>query len=295
MVFHAPTRLDVQCVRSILRHQCGLPNELVLLVLDHARYWVECVDEHEEYVAILDSEWSHDSSHARLYFHLRPFVPPVSEDELDEEQKIKEIEFLVVSHDQGPGWPYISDSEGESFETSSWTEVSILRPRSISCETTPFLHRVQAPEDSSLEPLKNIYSATQHDLFLDNYMLVPRPSREPEPQRLHCTAMQEITYDESESLPDSHSRATKEGDHAWFLQGNEVGRGTSIFEGEMVPRYRIVWGSTRWLGNQGTGSGNDFIECLQPGDRICVWIRAKRKGWENHVYGVRVTIRYDII
>lgn len=38
-----------------------------------------------------------------------------------------------------------------------------------------------------------------------------------------------------------------------------------------------------------------FIETLQKNDWICIWARAKRRGWENHVYGVSMAVRYTIV
>lgn len=68
------------------------------------------------------------------------------------------------------------------------------------------------------------------------------------------------------------------GTHAWYLQGNQVARATSLFEGEMVKRYRVIWGckaNPRWEGNEGAGRGEGFVDSLREGDRILVWARAK--------------------
>jgi hypothetical protein len=69
-----------------------------------------------------------------------------------------------------------------------------------------------------------------------------------------------------------------EGQHAWYLQGNEVARAVSVFEGDYIRRYRVVWGckdNPTWEGNEGAGRGENFIDSLQDGDWICVWARAK--------------------
>ena len=69
-----------------------------------------------------------------------------------------------------------------------------------------------------------------------------------------------------------------DGDDAWYLQGNEVARATSVFDGEMIRRYHVVWGRKAhpaWVGNEGAGNGHGFIDSLKPRDWICVWARAK--------------------
>lgn len=100
------------------------------------------------------------------------------------------------------------------------------------------------------EVRENIYTALEHLSDIgDEELLVPRPSLEMEPQRLHCEPMREVTYSGEGGKPKHHDRDGREGDHAWYLQGNEVAKGPSVFEGDMVPRYHIVWGSSRWGGN----------------------------------------------
>lgn len=78
-----------------------------------------------------------------------------------------------------------------------------------------------------------------------------------------------------------HDKPTEhrvEGEHAWYLQSNQVARGVSVFEGEMIRRYRVVWGCKAnpvWAGNEGAGSGAEFLDTLKQTDWICVWARAK--------------------
>lgn len=166
--------------------------------------------------------------------------------------------------------------------------------------------------------------------------MVPRPSSDMEPQRLHCDEMKKITWsvearERQNEIYEEPSRNPRpwnaqasiqktemcderdEGKHSWYLQGNQVAKGTSVFEGEMVKRYHVVWGcaaNPTWKGDAGAGSGEAFVDSLQKGDTIVVWSRAKvgcrsnqgcladyiqqRRGWENHVYGVRMTLRYTI-
>ncbi|KAF2651392.1 hypothetical protein K491DRAFT_696518 [Lophiostoma macrostomum CBS 122681] len=61
---------------------------------------------------------------------------------------------------------------------------------------------------------------------------VPRPDQES--HRMHCPEMTVTGMGLGEEDVD-------EGKHSWYLQGNLVGKGTSVFEGEMVKRYHVVW------------------------------------------------------
>jgi hypothetical protein len=111
----------------------------------------------------------------------------------------------------------------------------------------------------------------------DEMQLVRRPSLETEHQRLHCDEMINDTASDHGPL-DSRPQSKKEGEYAWYLQGNEVAKGLSVFDGEMVRRYNIVWSSAstpRWVGNEGSGRGEGFVDALQEDDRILVWARAK--------------------
>ncbi|UPX12404.1 uncharacterized protein EKO05_0002952 [Ascochyta rabiei] len=115
--------------------------------------------------------------------------------------------------------------------------------------------------------LDSIYAATMAMHSNGTVELVRRPSLTVEPQRLHCAAMRE-----------TKSQGIKESEHSWYIQGNEVAREASIFEGEMIKRYNITRGCeanpVRTTG-EGAGSGDDFIDTSERDDLICVWARAK--------------------
>ena len=124
----------------------------------------------------------------------------------------------------------------------------------------------------------NVKAAARAMFPKNELQLVRRPSSDIEPQRLHCSEMVNVTRPGTEDPANARVEFMKEGEHAWYLQSNEVARGTSIFSGEMVRRYTVVWGSKsspRWVGNEGTGSGKDFVDSLQKDDWIVVWARAK--------------------
>jgi hypothetical protein len=95
MVPFVPDRADVHSVRAILAHR-KLPNELVLAILDHARYWVEHEENRADYKVLLEEDFSPSFTAACPYYAMLAF--PQRHQVESEALKIKEIEFLVVSH-----------------------------------------------------------------------------------------------------------------------------------------------------------------------------------------------------
>jgi hypothetical protein len=88
-----------------------------------------------------------------------------------------------------------------------------------------------------------ICTAAMDIFFRGELQLQSRPSSEMEPQRLHCKNNIDVADSEHGCAKFMRSWSEKEGQFACYLQGNRVARGTSIFRGEMVPRYTIVWSS----------------------------------------------------
>lgn len=90
-----PERADVYSVRAILA-RCKLPNELTLNILDHARYWVERVESRVGYKMLFDEEFTRSYNEAFTYLAVNAIPPGDPTD--TETPKLKEVEFLVVSH-----------------------------------------------------------------------------------------------------------------------------------------------------------------------------------------------------
>jgi hypothetical protein len=90
-----PSRADVYNVRALLASR-KLPNELVLTVLEHAHYWVERQHYCSELKILMDEDFSSEYSAAVPYLAMAAFPrrPRLG----SEAAKIREIEFLVVSH-----------------------------------------------------------------------------------------------------------------------------------------------------------------------------------------------------
>ncbi|KAJ8112473.1 hypothetical protein OPT61_g5167 [Boeremia exigua] len=255
-----PTLQDVESVLGILA-SFRLPNELALSVLDQAHYWLEIEFLSEDHVVLVDGGWSLDYSAVYPYLYI-PAYPWPRERHL----KVREITFTIVSHDQG--WTS-EDTEG-TYQTSSCFEVSILRPRTDSAlrrhSLQPGLHHLR---DMCVrgETVDGVYAASTIIHSKGMIDLVRRPFSLMEPQRLHCKEMMEVK-----------SQSREEGEHAWYLQGNEDAREKSIFEGEMIKRYTVTWGcadNPLDVTNEGAGSGNGFIENLKQDDFVCIWARVK--------------------
>lgn len=98
MTSFLPTRGDVYHVRNLLS-SCGLPVELTLEILDHARYWVERRHETEKLLVLMDYDFDTAYSTAYLYVGISAFPRAPASHRIDGERaKIKEVKFLIVSH-----------------------------------------------------------------------------------------------------------------------------------------------------------------------------------------------------
>jgi len=255
-----PTLQDIESALSILA-LFHLPNELALCILDQAHYWMEVELSSREHIVLVDESWSLDYSAAYPYLYVPAYPWPY-----ERYLKAREITFTIVSHDQG--WT-TEDTQG-TYQTSSWFEVSVIRPNGVSSarrhRLQPGLRRLREMNVRG-ETVDGIYTASNIIHSSGMVELVRRPSSVMEPQRTHCTEMMNVA-----------SQGVKEGEHAWYLQGNEVAREKSVFEGEMVKRYTVTWGGKHDPAQtpiMGAGSGDGFIDSLERDDFICIWARAK--------------------
>jgi hypothetical protein len=90
-----PARADIYEVRAILASR-EIPNELILSILDLARYWIRRSHAIEQHIVLMDEEYDTEYSAAYPYLGLEAFFP--SQYTGQETPKIREIEFLIVSH-----------------------------------------------------------------------------------------------------------------------------------------------------------------------------------------------------
>ncbi|KAF2018294.1 hypothetical protein BU24DRAFT_421275 [Aaosphaeria arxii CBS 175.79] len=116
---YTPDYDDVRAARTILQ-SLKLPTELVLDILDRARYWpcAHFVTRNRKSVK------SGMNIVSEICFEGPVFPPSVLESFQGEKVKLKEISWYIMSKDQG----WTSEGTEGTFQTHSWTDVSILRP-----------------------------------------------------------------------------------------------------------------------------------------------------------------------
>lgn len=151
--------------------------------------------------------------------------------------------------------------------SSSFFEASIIRARDVN-------NPAPVPRDCWDENTPpEIGSSSTEGLYFDRYgpnILIQRAAI---PERSNNTDLE----------------PQWEGSHSWFLQANHMANVNPVI-------HEIVWGREgEWEGGEGSGKGEGFVENLEPGDRIAVWARATRRGWENRVSRVKVDIRYTVL
>ncbi|CBX98218.1 hypothetical protein IAQ61_010315 [Plenodomus lingam] len=245
-----PTYKDVCHARALLR-TLDLPTELVLQILDYAQYWPVY-----EYSSHIPREASAETRHFRpcvatVCYEAAIFDNVIYDDirKSGERCQVKSVEFEVVSRDQG----WTSQNTQGTFETTSWTEVSIMR------DTTGKPHR------SCNFTLEGIYDS---------------------PASLHARLADQERDWELVKRPESASMGPQDGEghFAWYLQGNCVAAGNR--------EYHVSWTGDGFQGNEGSGTGEGFVRELKDGDRILIWARAKYPGWQCHVDYIKIVVRY---
>ncbi|KAF2869213.1 hypothetical protein BDV95DRAFT_499536 [Massariosphaeria phaeospora] len=236
-----PNYADICAARAILQ-SLKLPTELVLQVMNHASYWLEVeLTVHRQpgsyppaSVSPMKTSAATIQAHARLDFGLVERRFGISE---DEKPKIREIEFVVASKDQG--WASQQSQVG-TYQTSSWTEVSITRTM---------------PGHST---------SSSNEAWFPGYSLdYEHPGNFRNSAERHGSSV--ITRPAS---AEHYPQSTEEGDAAWYLQGNRVVKGHG-------DPYRIVWAEGYYEGNEGSGHGEGFVSKLKDGDTLLIWARAK--------------------
>jgi hypothetical protein len=164
---------------------------------------------------------------------------------------VKSVEFNLVSRDQG----WTSENTRDTYSTSSWHEVSILRDGDTSTNVDQILPIVNVPRSCP-----KIYQS-----IIDNrgWELVKRPEN----------ALQ--------------GPQGGEGDYAWYLQGNRVMA--------RMEEYRVLWSEEGREGNEGAGSGEGFVRALQDGDTVLVWARAKASSSPKQSHAVLTEVYSTLV
>ena len=233
--FTPTTYADVCRARAALK-TLKLPTELVLSILDHAQYW-PVVEISQSGRKIVARAGMNNPSAATLCLGANPYSTPVVEEAKlgGETAKIKRIDFDIMSKDQG----WTSENTQGTFSTSSWLEVSILRDASNINSLLPAPRLVNTWISSPMDYHTNMVGR--------GWSLVKRPE----------SALQ--------------GPQGGEGHFAWYLQGNRVMA--------VDQDYHVSWDQSGLCevdeDNEGAGSGDGFLDALEPGDRVLVWARAK--------------------
>lgn len=247
-----PTYKDVCHARALLK-SLSLPTELVLQILDYAQYWPV-----HEFSGSISRQLRAETRHfrpcvANLCFETAIFDNVICADirSSGERCRVKSIEFDIVSRDQG----WTSENTQGTFDTTSWTEVSIMRDTiGEPNRSAPILRLRGVPIDCPASFQEGLVDQER------GWELVKRPE---------CASI---------------GPQDGEGPFAWYLQGNCVAVGNR--------EYRICWTEDGCRGNAGSGAGEGFVRELRDGDWILVWARAKYPGWQCHVDSVKITVRY---
>ncbi|KAI0748609.1 hypothetical protein C8Q80DRAFT_1172803 [Daedaleopsis nitida] len=170
--------------------------------------------------------------------------PPLPASREGQSWKAKKVTWTIEGRDQGWG----GEHPGTFRSAYSWYEACIFRP-------------VPTP-DGSARP----YGAER--TFLETHNLF----RE--------------TADVKGKLEEIGWTLVPNGDSdqfVWQVQSNRVAQAD-------FARYVVEWGPTG-TGNvapadqdeHGSGAGTGFLDALQPGDRVGLWMRAMYVGWANHL------------
>jgi hypothetical protein len=135
--WHSPSYSDVCSARAHLK-ALSLPTELVLQILDYAHYYPQLVFAANLQRPIVAAAQGTRNCYAALCLDAGVFdngvVSAIRQG--GEVPKIKELEFRVVSRDQG----WTSEDTRGTYSTSSWLEVSILRSLTESHTDAPSTH-----------------------------------------------------------------------------------------------------------------------------------------------------------
>lgn len=181
----APTAGDIRATRAILTHHLKLPTELVLQILDQAKYWTGITTERIDRVSLIDEHWDtrYSAAEPYLWIPLHLSAHPDS----GEKPALREIEFNIVSHDQG----WTTERGAKPYETSSWFEVTRCRPRG-DWTAVPALADAFVGADEEVA-FANVEEARR---FVEEEVeFMPRPEGEgQEEARLHCEEMRKVTW-----------------------------------------------------------------------------------------------------
>lgn len=232
-----PWRLDYEDILKAraLLKAHGLPMELVLKILEEAEYWPTRRFSTQEGRSVKVAATMFRSSAAGLCFDADVFNDPRVDKLRKDGEKIRIKAINFHIRSRDQGWT--SEPTRGTFSTSSWLEASILRGLDD--------HNTRLPPSCWLDSVFESPRSFQQHITPRGWQLARRPeSAEQGPQG-------------------------GEGDLAWYLQGNRVATQGHAEE------YDITWTQYAYEGNEGSGTGYEFLNELKDGDRLLIWARAK--------------------
>ncbi|KAF3047462.1 hypothetical protein E8E12_007714 [Didymella heteroderae] len=249
-----PWRLDYGDVLKAraLLNSRGLPMELVLKILENAEYWPTRRFSTQQDRTVKVAATMFRSSAAGLCFDADVFHDPRVDSLRKGGEKIRIKAIEFHIQSRDQGWT--SEPTRGTFSTSSWLEASILRGLDD--------YRTRLPPSCWLDSVFESPQSFQHHITPRGWQLARRPKF-------------------AEQGPQGG-----EGDLAWYLQGNRVATQGHAEE------YDITWTQHTHVGNEGSGTGDGFLDELRDGDRLLIWARAKWPGWQCIVEHVDVTVYY---
>jgi hypothetical protein len=232
-----PWRLDYEDVLKAraLLNARGLPMELVLKILEDAEYWPTRTFSTQEGRTVKVAATMFRSSAAGLCFDADIFNDPRVDKLRKDGENIRIKAIDFKIRSRDQGWT--SEPTQGTFSTSSWLEASILRGLED--------NRTRLPPSCWLDSVFESPRSFQQHITPRGWQLAPRPAF-------------------AEQGPQGG-----EGDLAWYLQGNRVA--TQGYAEE----YDVTWTQYAHEGNEGSGTGDGFLDELKDGDRLLVWARAK--------------------
>lgn len=232
-----PWRLDYKDVLQAraLLNGLGLPMELVLNILEDAEYWPTRRFSTQEGRTVKVAATMSRSSAAGLCFDADIFNDPRVDRLRNDGEKIRIKAIDFHIRSRDQGWT--SEPTRGTFSTSSWLEASIL------CGLDG--HRTRLPPSCLLDSVFESPHTFQQHITPRGWQLARRPEF-------------------AEQGPQGG-----EGDLAWYLQGNRVATQGHAEE------YDITWTRNAHEGNEGSGTGDGFLDELEDGDRLLIWARAK--------------------
>ncbi|PIL24473.1 hypothetical protein GSI_14227 [Ganoderma sinense ZZ0214-1] len=247
-------RTSVSQVRSMLL-SLGIPMELVLRIMSIAEYHPTQRTERPEYVRINAGGQANTNAcwAAKLYLVSKPLLRSPE----DQFWRVKKVIWELEGHDQG----WVGDPErtrGEYVRASSWYDACIFRP-------------LQAD-----------------GVYVANLMEIDRIGRTFTDPKEGMLAVQELLRAAGWTMvthgPDNDLLT-------WRLQSNRIAQSRD-------ERHVFEWSVdqpavTEDARSHGSFDGDGFVEALQPGDRIGIWMRAQLYGWECHTTRASVSIMYE--